>query len=278
MSATTLDLRQPDTHEPTSGRSYPLSVSSGSLCLGDCREVLAGKGPWDMVLTSPPYNAKKPYEGFCDDMPEPEYWNLIADVAALTYAECRDGAYALWNVPLWHGKRPKKYRPDQFRATLQSAGWQFRDEIIWAKGSTPQNAHAGGYAMNWPHTPSIRNPYEPILVFLKPGKPRAKPDWPVERWAKETIGLWCIQPDRSEHPCTFPLALADKAVRLYTAPGEVVCDPFAGSGTTWKACADAGRNFIGAEASPFYCEMAHQRLSANAQAVPNGEQDAPPTQ
>lgn len=259
MTAPLLTLELPDS---LAGQS--LGAAPCSLILGDCREVLRGTGPWDMVLTSPPYNAKKPYDGYLDDVPEDEYWNMIRDAAALTWDECRAGAYALWNVPLWWGKRPKKYRPDKYREAITAAGWEFRDEIMWAKGTTPENAHAGGYAMNHPHTPSIRNPYKPVLVFLKPGKPKAKPDWTVERWAKETIGLWCIQPERVNHPCPFPTALAEKAIRLYSAPGETVCDPFAGSGTVGVAAKRTGRAFIGAEISPRHHEDAAMRIhSAN---------------
>ena len=251
---------------PQGAAGQSLAGSPCSLILGDCRDVLHGTGPWDMVLTSPPYNAKKPYDGYLDDVPEDEYWSMIRDVAALTWDECRPGAYALWNVPLWWGKRPKKYRPDKYREAITSAGWEFRDEIMWAKGTSPENAHAGGYAMNHPHTPSIRNPYEPVLVFLKPGQPTAKPDWPVERWAKETIGLWCIQPERVNHPCPFPTALAEKAIRLYSAPGETICDPFAGSGTVGVAAKRTGRAFIGAEISPRHHEDAAMRIhSANNQ-------------
>ena len=260
MTAPLLTLELPDS---LAGQS--LGAAPCSLILGDCRDVLRGTGPWDMVLTSPPYNAKKPYDGYLDDVPEGEYWNMIRDVAALTWDECRAGAYALWNVPLWWGKRPKKYRPDKYREAITAAGWEFRDEIMWAKGTTAENAHAGGYAMNHPHTPSIRNPYEPVLVFLKPGQPKAKPDWTVERWAKETIGLWCIQPERVNHPCPFPSALAEKAIRLYSAQGETVCDPFAGSGTVGVAAKRTGRAFIGAEISPRHHEDAAMRIhSANA--------------
>lgn len=229
---------------------------------GDCRDELIGTGPWDMVLTSPPYNANKPYDGYSDNLSEDDYWKMIRDVASLSFNECRDGAYAIWNVPLWQGKRPKKYRPDKYREVITSSGWEFRDEIIWAKGSTPNSAHAGGYAMNYPHTPSIRNPYEPLLVFLKQGKPKPKPDWTVEKWAKETIGLWCIPPERSKgHPCTFPTALAEKVMRLYSAKGETICDPFAGSGTVGVVAKRIGRNFIGAEISKEYCKSAIKRIS-----------------
>ena len=261
MSSAALDSAiTQDDHGAARGCLHP----SCSLILGDCRDVLRGTGPWDMVLTSPPYNAKKPYDGYLDDVPEDEYWNMIRDVAALTWGECRAGAYALWNVPLWWGKRPKKYRPDKYREAITAAGWEFRDEIMWAKGTTPENAHAGGYAMNHPHTPRIRNPYEPVLVFLKSGQPTAKPDWPVERWAKETIGLWCIQPERVNHPCPFPSALAEKAIRLYSAPGETVCDPFAGSGTVGVAAKRTGRAFVGAEISPRHHKYAAMRIhSAN---------------
>ena len=73
----TLDL-------PQDAAGQSLAASPCSLILGDCRDVLRGTGPWDMVLTSPPYNAKKPYDGYLDDVPEDEYWSMIRAVAALT--------------------------------------------------------------------------------------------------------------------------------------------------------------------------------------------------
>jgi len=239
----------------------PLAPPSCSVLHGDCREVLKGKGPFDLVITSPPYNAGKDYDGYHDTIPESEYWELIQDVAELTFSECRGGAYAAWNVPLWWGKRPKKYRPDRFRATIESEGWEFRDEIIWVKGRNLEGAQCGGYAMNHPHTPSIRNPYEPILIFLKPGQPKAKYDLTIEEWAKETIGMWMIPPNGNDHPCSFPERLSDKIIQLYSDRGETVCDPFAGSGTVGRSASKLGRKFIGAEISPEYFAMCEGALA-----------------
>jgi site-specific DNA-methyltransferase (adenine-specific) len=65
----------------------------------------------------------------------------------------------------------------------------------------------------------------------------------------------------SRHPTTKPIKLMHELVSLFTDPGELVLDPFAGSGTTLRACKDLGRRCIGIEPNPQYCEIAKQRLA-----------------
>ena len=68
--------------------------------------------------------------------------------------------------------------------------------------------------------------------------------------------------DRPDHPCPKPLPLMERLVGDFTDPGELICDPFAGSGTTGVACIRLGRRFIGWERDPKYFAVAVKRLSA----------------
>ena len=77
--------------------------------------------------------------------------------------------------------------------------------------------------------------------------------------------LWhsaiCKQ-NRPDHPCPKPVALMEALVRDFTDPGDLIADPFAGSGTTGVAAVHLGRRFVGWERDPKYCEIARQRLGS----------------
>jgi modification methylase len=85
----------------------------------------------------------------------------------------------------------------------------------------------------------------------------------VGGWPGLCSTVWQLSPARRDgsHPAPFPLELARRCIRLSTWPGEVVLDPFAGSGTTLLAARQLGRRAIGIEASEAYCELAATRLS-----------------
>lgn len=67
--------------------------------------------------------------------------------------------------------------------------------------------------------------------------------------------------ERTSHPSQKPLRIIRNLIEVHTNPGHLILDPFAGSGTTLVAAKQLGRNFIGVEIDPNYCEIAKQRLS-----------------
>jgi DNA modification methylase len=84
----------------------------------------------------------------------------------------------------------------------------------------------------------------------------------VGGWPALCSTVWNLTPaHRQGHPAPFPVELARRCIRLSTWPGEVVFDPFAGSGTTLLAARQLGRRAIGVEASERYCELAARRLA-----------------
>lgn len=89
----------------------------------------------------------------------------------------------------------------------------------------------------------------------------------AKEWLKSQIGVWQFFyekrdiRDKELHPATFPIALAKKVIELFTHQGELVIDPFAGSGTTLVAAQDLNRNAVGFDLQNKYIELCQKRLS-----------------
>ncbi len=89
----------------------------------------------------------------------------------------------------------------------------------------------------------------------------------AREWMKSQIGVWQFfyeardVRDKNVHPATYPIALAKKCIELFTHQGELVLDPFVGSGTTLVAARDLNRNAVGFDLNPEYVEFCDRRLS-----------------
>ena len=146
----------------------------------------------------------------------------------------------------------------------QRAGFTFFDEIIWVKGGANAGALKGRVLFGsypYPPTPKILDStFENIIVFTKPGKRKkvckevkGRSQLTKDEWRLFTKGVWEIPPDRDpDHPATFPMEIAERVVRMYSFAGDVVLDPFAGSGTTLIAADKHDRRGIGFEIARNY--------------------------
>jgi len=144
--------------------------------------------------------------------------------------------------------------------------------IIWHKIANAQFEAGGGSTfLGKPYEPNavIKNDIEYILFQRKPGgyrspSPAAKvlsviPEARHREWFQQ---IWTLHgASTRDHPAPFPLALAERLVRMFSFVGDVVLDPFAGTGTTNAAAAHWGRNSIGIEIIAAYHSMAAKRLS-----------------
>lgn len=89
----------------------------------------------------------------------------------------------------------------------------------------------------------------------------------AKEWLKNQLGVWQFTYEKrdvrnkSTHPATFPISLAKKVIELFTHEGELVVDPFVGSGTTLVAAMDANRNAVGVDLQSSYIELCKTRLS-----------------
>jgi site-specific DNA-methyltransferase (adenine-specific) len=86
-----------------------------------------------------------------------------------------------------------------------------------------------------------------------------------EEFLEATLDVWEIRPEsarRVQHPAPFPVELPERFIRLYTYRGDVVLDPFLGSGTTAVAAARNDRRYVGYDTDPGYVDLAQARVRA----------------
>jgi site-specific DNA-methyltransferase (adenine-specific) len=217
-----------------------------------------------LMVTSPPYNVTKTYD---DDLSLQEYLGLLRRVFSETYRVLADGGRACVNVANL-GRKPYIPLSDHISHIMMEIGFHMRGEIIWAKGA------GAGVSMAWGSWQSAANPvlrdtHEYILVFCKGSFRRPKGDKQStitrEQFMEWTKSVWTMNPEsarRVGHPAPFPLELPGRLIQLYTFGGDVVLDPFMGSGTTALAAVQAGRRYVGYDTSAEYVELAERRLAA----------------
>jgi site-specific DNA-methyltransferase (adenine-specific) len=237
------------------------------------------------VVTSPPYNVGLAYDDDSagDALGWGEYQRLaVVSARAMAWALVPGGrswVNTAVSVPCMphagghHSGRTAKRRVllgHLWALALEAGGLELVDQVAWA--SMRGSGTAWG---SWqsPAAPNLRGDYEVVTVACRGGWERQPPAG-AEGW-RDTAGgwpglcstLWDLAPVSGKarasgsHPAPFPVELARRCIRLSTWPGEVVLDPFAGTGTTLVAARQLGRRAIGIEASEVYCAQAVDRLA-----------------
>ncbi len=154
-------------------------------------------------------------------------------------------------------------------ASIEAAGLELYTRLIWLK------ARAGGGMRKAPYTcygnirgtnARIPSVYAYVFVFRKYDltvTDRRQPDFGRSDWKQWAEAVWHIENPRSNfhgHPAVFPPELVRRLVRIYSYPGDLVLDPFAGVGTTLIAAAQLGRRAMGYEIHPTHWAVARDRL------------------
>lgn len=250
-----------------------------ALHLGDCVDVMASlpEASVDLTVTSPPYDNLRTYNGSLNDW-TPEKWQAV--IRGL-YRVTKPGGVAVWVV----GDATVKGSETgtSFRQALYAmeCGFRLHDTMIYAK---PNFSAVGALASRYAPV------FEYMFVWAK-GAPKAfnpLKDRPCKTAGKAKSGTirqrdgstkrmsnegW-VQPDRGQrfniwevapqsqtgHPAPFPEALARDHILSWSNPGDMVLDPFTGSGTTGKMALAHGRRFVGIEREPQYYAIAQARI------------------
>lgn len=217
-----------------------------------------------LMITSPPYNATKEYD---EDLTLKEYLELLRKVFTETYRVLVYGGRACVNVANL-GRKPYLPLSDYLSQMMLEIGFQMRGEIIWYKGA------GAGVSMAWGSwcsaaNPVLRDTHEYILVFSKGSFSRKKPAGKVDTITRDqfmewTKSVWMINPESAKkvgHPAPFPVELPYRLIQLYSFSGDIVLDPFMGSGSTAIAALKSGRKYVGYEIDPLYIKIAEERIS-----------------
>ncbi len=246
----------------------------GLIYRGDCLELMQGlrESSIDLTVTSPPYNIGKEYETrreIDDYLDWSERW--IKQVHRLTR---RTGAFWLnlgyLSVPGRGHAVPLPYlvweRVPFF--LLQEVVWNYGAGVSTKRMFTPRNEkflwfvkNSGAYTFNLDavRDPDVKYPYQ-----KKNGKLRCNPKGknPTDVWhvPKVTSGKNRASTERTAHPAQFPLAVVQRIVLASSNPGELVLDPFLGSGSLAEGAVRTGRFFVGFEMRDDYVDIAAARL------------------
>jgi site-specific DNA-methyltransferase (adenine-specific) len=253
------------------GVEQPLPPTmANSIIVGDSRNLDLPDNCIHLVVTSPPYNASKEYD---EDLSLAEYLDLLHGVFAECYRVLAPGGRMVINVANL-GRKPYIPLSSHINVMMTEIGFLMRGEIIWDKSASAGSSCAWG-SFQSASNPCLRDVHEYLLVFSK-GDYKLKRDKkeraegridtiPRDDFIKHTKSIWSFPTERASrvnHPAPFPVELPKRCIEMYSFVGDVVLDPFNGSGSTCVAAKATGRTYVGVDLSPDYCEIAEQRIQS----------------
>lgn len=206
------------------------------LILGDCLRVIETLEPADLLLADPPYEMEMGSGGGCFGMDKRTY---LKDISGFT-----DGGFdetILERAENWMCFCSKAQLPSLLQRAAAMPRWML---LTWNKPN-PTPLCNGNYL---PDTEYIVHGFQPKRIFGE--------------FADKSRFIVYPSQQHNLHPNEKPLAVVGKLMRLGTKVGDLVLDPYMGSGTTGVACVRTGRRFIGIEIERKYYETAKQRIQA----------------
>lgn len=275
-------------------RSWPAPYdhTRHELHLGDARDL-----SWietesiHLVVTSPPYWTLKEYEATDGQLGGIEDYESFLDELDKVWSECNRVLVPGGRICCVVGdvciprKRTGRHYIVPLHADIQVRARKLQLDcltpILWhkiANGATEANGNGAGY-YGKPYQPGgiIKNDIEYILFFRKGGGYRSVQELQkkLSMLTKTEMQAWFQSfwtdirgtSTKGGHPAPYPVELAERLIRMFSFAGDIVLDPFAGTGATSIAALNAGRNSISNEIAPTYYDLASRRL-ATAIALP----------
>ncbi len=262
----------------TKGAYFIMSIKFNSLYTSDCLKLMHKMDDCcvDLTITSPPYDKLRDYKGFSFDC------NLVAQEL---YRITKKGGVVVWVVGDAVIKGNKSLTSFKQALLFQSTGFNVHDIMIYKKKNTPfmrSNAYTNCFEFMFIFTKGSPKTFNPIKEpTVRSGKEmlvcNKKADGINHKVLKElkkektktniweyAVGLGGSSNDKIafKHPAIFPEKLANDHILSWSNKGDLVFDPFVGSGTTCKMAKLLGRKYIGCDISQDYIDIAQQRLKA----------------
>ena len=261
------------------------------LVHGDAREMTElGTNSVHLVVTSPPYWTLKRYEDSAAQMGHIDDYEEFLRELSMVWKRCYDALVpggrlvcVVGDVCLSRRQNDGRHTVVPLHSSIQEQcrkiGFDNLAPIIWHKISNAayEASGAGGF-LGKPYEPNsvIKNDIEFILMLRKPGGYR-KPDAATKLLSvigAENYQLWFQQiwtgltgESTKHHPAPFPVQLAERLIRMFSFVGDIVLDPFLGTGTTTVAAAKSGRNSLGYEVQETYLRSGVSRVRRETQTL-----------
>lgn len=270
----------------------PLPVELTNVIIqGDCEEILKSfpDNSVDLIFTSPPYadQRKKTYGGIEVD----EYVDWFLPKAEQFYRVLKPTGTFILNIKERVVNGERHTYVIELILRMREQGWLWTEEYMWHK----KNSYPG----KWPNR--FRDAWERLIQFNKHRKFNMFQEAvmvPIGEWSKDRLaklsdtdkirdeskagsgfgknisnwlGRSMVYPtnvihmatecSNKNHSAVFPIDLPEWFIRLFTEPGDIVLDPFSGSGTTSVAAVELNRLYVGIDISREYCDLANKRLA-----------------
>ncbi len=232
-----------------------------------------------LTFTSPPYYNARDYTIFES---YEAYLEFLVTVFAETHRITKEGRFFVLNtspviVPrISRAHASTRYAiPYDIHPRLTEIGWEFIDDITWVKPDyAAKNRNGGFFQHRKPLGYKANSVTESVMVYRK--KTNKLLDWNMRQYDEETIeasrivgdyektNVWHINPSSDKvHPAVFPVELAARVIQFYSFKGDLVFDPFGGSGTVGQAAMALERYFLLCEKEEEYVARAMQQLDVS---------------
>lgn len=259
-------------------QSHPMSLDAlkNVIVSADVQEALKliPDESVHLTFTSPPYYNARDYTIFESYK---AYLDFLTAVFKETHRITKEGRFFVLNtspviVPrISRSHSSKRYAiPYDMHPRLTEIGWEFIDDIVWIKPEyAAKNRNGGFFQHRKPLCYKANSVTESVMVYRK--KTGKLIDWNLQQYDDETIeaskvlgdyeksNAWHINPATDKgHPAVFPTELASRVIEFYSFKGDLVFDPFGGSGTVGRVAIDHERYFFLCEKEPEYVEYMKQ--------------------
>ncbi|MFX0182654.1 MAG: DNA methyltransferase [Candidatus Hodarchaeota archaeon] len=248
--------------------------------LGDAREVLKllPDECIQLTFTSPPYYNARDYSLYrCYE----DYLDFLVEVFKEVHRVTEEGRFFILNTsPVLIPRFSRKYSSHRFAIPFDihpriiDIGFEFIEDIIWMKPApSAKNRNAGFFQHRKPLGYKANSITEYVIVYRK--KTHRLIDWNMKKYSDDIVekskilednyektNVWKIAPSScKDHPAVFPDELVFWILRFYSFIGDIVLDPFAGSGTVGKICQQNQRDYFLAEIDVQYFKIIRRQLS-----------------
>ncbi|UCD07256.1 MAG: site-specific DNA-methyltransferase [Candidatus Aenigmatarchaeota archaeon] len=221
--------------------SISFEIGDSLILLAELKDDLI-----DLIFTDPPYNKGKDYGEVSDSKPEKEFWLFNTEWMFQLHRVLKPGHH--FYMTCAHDQI------DDFKRIAMDQGFKFRRLLIWATNECRGHMNARTWLAS----------YEAVLWFQKPGKPYGLfNNYP---YAALDVLLYRSphrnsKKDKKYHIAQKPLELVKCIILKSSQEGDLVLDPFLGSGTTLVACVETKRKGLGFELNPEYESIIRKRLN-----------------
>jgi len=248
------------------------------IVLGDVRDTLknVSDDSIHLTFTSPPYYNARDYSIYSSYK---EYLDFLEEVFKEVYRVTKEGRFFILNTsPIIIPRVGRQYSskrypiPYDIHPLLIKMGWEFIDDIVWEKPeASAKNRNAGFLQHRKPLAYKPNACTECVMVYRK--KTDKLLDWNIKQYPQEIVeeskingdfessNVWKIDPTFDKtHSAVFPLELCNKVIKFYSFKGDLVFDPFAGSGTVGKSATNSNRFFFLTEKEKKYVDRIKENV------------------